>query len=131
MVDARPNVKAYQRDIPSLLQVIIGLVESSRCPLQDEKQTQALLHQIFLGAGLTVSREHRLSDADIPDFLIDGCIVEVKIKGQRSAMQRQLLRYSQHPGVRALVLASGKSIALPAQINGLPMHVASLSQGWL
>lgn len=114
-----------------LMTNIVKLVEMNRCPLNDEKTTQERLGEVFKAAGLNVQREHRLSGADIPDFMIDGIIVEVKIKGQRTAMLRQLLRYAEHADVHGIVLATSKSILLPDAIQGKPLRFASLSRAWL
>lgn len=110
---------------------IVKLVEESRCALHDEKQTQVQLENIFRAAGLNVSREHRLSNRDIPDFFIDGVVVEVKIKGQRTTISKQLERYLAHDEVLALVLATSRSMNLVDDFDGKPLRVASLSKGWL
>ena len=89
------------------------------------------LAKIFQDEGLETSREHRLSLNDIPDFVIEGVVVEVKNKGQRTAIYRQLQRYSTHPELKGIVLVTSKSILLPPSINGLPTRVASLSRAWL
>lgn len=110
---------------------IIQLVEQSRCSLQDEKRTQVDLAKVFAAGGIEASREHRLSAGDIPDFFVDGVVVEVKIKGQRTAIYRQIERYCGYPEVKGVVLVTCKSIHLPVAINGLPARVASLSKAWL
>lgn len=115
----------------ALMHQLIRLVESNRCPLNDEKATQERLAEVFKAAGLNAQREYRLSASDIPDFMIDGIIVEVKIKGQRVAMVRQLMRYAEYADVRGIILATSKSIALAETIDGVPARVASLSRAWL
>jgi len=115
----------------SLMANIVRLVEASRCVLHDEKQTQAQLETVFQSAGLNIKREHRLSSSDIPDFIIDGVVVEVKIKGQRTAFFRQLERYLAHDEVLGLVLATSRSVNIADNFRGKPVRVASLSKGWL
>lgn len=115
----------------SLIRQISGLVESTRCNLSDEKKTQAQLELAFVQAGFTVSREHRLSAQDIADFVIDGVAVEVKIKGQRQAIFRQLERYAAHDEVQSILLVTAVSMQLPDTINGKPARVASLGRAWL
>ena len=110
---------------------VVQLVERNRCSLQDEKRTQVDLAKVFAEDGLNASREHRLSTNDIPDFFVDGVVIEVKIKGQRTAIYRQIERYCMHPEVKGIVLVTSKSILLPPSINGLPARVASLSKAWL
>lgn len=122
-------------DVPTahdaLMVRLIRLIETHRCPLTDEKLTQAALETMFLDAGLDVKREHRLSKSDIPDFYIDGIVVEVKIKGARAAIGRQLQRYATHETVTGVLLATAVSVVLPSVINGKPARAASLGRAWL
>ena len=73
----------------------------------------------------------RLSDADIVDFMVGSIAVEVKIKGAKAEIYRQLERYAAHDNVTAILLVSSRSMHLPALINGKPTLVASLSRGWM
>lgn len=114
-----------------LMRRVADIVEQYRVDLSDEKKTQAELAMIFESQGLIADREHRLSAKDIPDFFIDGVVVEVKIKGQRASFSRQLDRYAHYEKVKGIVLVTGKSILLPRVINGKPLMVASLSRAWL
>lgn len=114
-----------------LMGQLVHFVESNRCPLNDEKKTQVQLESIFQEAGHPVTREHHLSEKDIPDFMIAGVAVEVKIKGQRMAIYRQLERYAAHDDVQGIVLVTSVCMSLPSTICGKPARVASLSRGWL
>ncbi len=94
-------------------------------------------------AGIPFEREHRLSAEDIPDFLIpcpraltQWIAVECKLKGpgggpRKIDIYRQIERYTRHPEVAAIILASNLSMGLPAEIRGKPVYAASLSKGWL
>lgn len=106
-------------------------LQRTRVPLHDEKATQAAIADALTSAGVAHEREVRLSDADIVDFMVGPVAIEVKIKGPRMDMFRQLERYAKHDQVRALVLATAKSIRLPDQINGKPAGVVSLGAAWL
>ena len=75
-----------------------------------------------------VQREGQLSPQDRPDFIVDvgdTCVaVEVKVKGSRNSVLRQLARYAAHDEVDAVVLASGKrtlAAAMPLMIHDKPL----------
>lgn len=79
-------------------------------------------------------REESLSRRDRPDFIVEFCglniAVEVKIKGARNAVLRQLGRYAEHDDIAAIVLASGKRTLLsgiPNVLHGKPVAVAMLA----
>lgn len=114
------------------LTTLTRLLQSNRFPLTDEKGTQSGIEAAFAAAGIAFEREVRLSPKDIVDFMVEGNIaVEVKIKGQARSIYRQLVRYSEHPAVEHILLATSVSMHLPPTIEGKPAKVASLSQGWL
>ncbi len=112
---------------------IIGLIESARLDLSDEKRLQADLAAVFTCAGIPFTREMVLSARDIPDFFIeDGTAIECKLRpAQKTAVYRQLQRYASHTEVTRIILATNLSMTLPATINGKPAYMASLSKGWL
>lgn len=75
-----------------------------------------------------VQREGHLSAEDRPDFIVDvgdTCIaLEVKVKGSRNAVLRQLARYAGHDEVAAVVLASGRrtlAAAMPVTLHDKPL----------
>ncbi|MDQ7981885.1 hypothetical protein QYH69_32195 [Paraburkholderia sp. SARCC-3016] len=110
---------------------IKDIIERHRLPLNDEKVTQAAIANALGLAGMKFEREVRLSDEDIVDFMIGRVAVEVKIKGAKAAIYRQLERYAEHERVASILLVTSRSMHLPALINGKPTLVASLSRGWL
>lgn len=74
-------------------------------------------------------REVQLGPEDRIDFMVGPVGVEVKTKGGISPLTRQLLRYSQHDRVGALVLVTTREsyrLQLPRDLNGKPLHVISL-----
>jgi hypothetical protein len=107
------------------------LLISHRLPLSDEKILQAEMASVFLGAGIAFDREVRLGDGDIVDFMVGGTAIEVKIKGARRAIYRQLERYARHERVAAILLATNVPMGLPALIGGKPAAVAELGRCWL
>lgn len=110
---------------------IVALVHTRRWPLASEKALQAKLADELAHAGIPAEREVDLGDGDIIDFMIGGIGLELKLKGQRRAIFRQCERYCGHDRVVTLVLATNAAMGLPATIAGKPVHVASLSRGWL
>lgn len=114
---------------------IARLLSQGRFDLSTETKCQADIETLLLAslpAGV-VSREHRLSPADRPDFLVfDSIVIEVKVKGAgRAAIERQLLRYAVHPQVTGLVLATGVAMSLPDRLYGKPLAVVSMGRAWL
>ncbi|MGJ5000554.1 hypothetical protein ACQR10_04470 [Bradyrhizobium sp. HKCCYLRH2060] len=123
---------------PDLASRIVTLLERAPLPLSDEKQLQAELHALLQREGFDASREIRLDAGDIVDFMIfdgdfvlSGLAIEVKIKGQRRAIYRQLERYCGHPRVAGIVLATNVAMALPETIKGKPARIAQLGRAWL
>jgi hypothetical protein len=75
-----------------------------------------------------LQREAILSPQDRPDFMVTvggtTVAVEVKVKGSRNAVLRQLGRYAAHDEVDAVLLASGRRVlaaTMPPSIHGKPL----------
>ncbi|MBM5458570.1 hypothetical protein H8F21_13455 [Pseudomonas sp. P66] len=106
-----------------------------RVETRDEKFAQTQMETLLTGSGFTVKREHRLSDADIPDFLISeggfSIVLEMKTRAKRMQIYRQLERYSKHEGFDGIVLLSGTAMQIPPMIGDKPALFASLGRGWL
>lgn len=116
----------------SVVHRLADLLRRHRIDLTDEKRAQADMERVFAAAGYEVAREHRLSGADIVDFMVNGgTAVEVKIGGSRMAIYRQLERYAAHDAVTDLLLVSNVPITLPKTINGKPAVVAQLGAAWI
>jgi hypothetical protein len=107
------------------------ILGSTRFSLQDEKVMQAEIEAAFKKAGMIYLREHRLSNESIPDFFIDGIAIEIKIKGSAMEIFRQLERYCEFPEVKALILVTNKSMALPNFIKGKPSYLLNPAKAWL
>ena len=114
------------------LQRIVLLIRKFRLPLHDEKQTQEAMLKAFEVSGINVRREFRFLNGDKIDFILDNGIgIEVKVKGQRMAMYRQLERYTASDHINGIILATAVKMDLPAEINNKPAIVASLTHGWI
>ncbi len=89
-----------------------------------EKKLQEGLADVFDRAGMQYAREYRLDSKSIVDFMFpDGLAVEIKIKGTRNAMIRQLHRYAGFEEVAAILLITTKAtfLTLPDEISGTPI----------
>lgn len=107
-------------------------IETRRFRVTDEAQLQADLAEAFGADGLEVTREHRLNDADRPDFFADGVAIEVKVQGSPAAIMRQLFRYAQHPTVERVLLVTPVvklAVMVPADMAGKPVAVVLVRRG--
>lgn len=111
---------------------IVSFLGSRRLPLSNEKALQiAIAHELECG-GIPAEREVRLNPADVIDFMCCGSVgIEVKIKGSRREIYRQLERYAGGDQVAELILATNVPMGLPKTINGKPVSYLNLSRAWL
>ena len=118
----------------STAESICAALQAGRFDLHDEKECQAQI-EAWLSArlpGVVISREHRLSAGDIPDFLIGAVLIEVKMNGARPAsIVRQLERYAAHGEVGEIILVTNRAVHMPARVGGKPVYVVSLGRAWL
>jgi hypothetical protein len=112
-----------------LSQAVIAALSAVRFRWTGEKDLQDGIESVLVGAGLEFRREHRLSGADVIDFLVGSTGVEVKIKGQAAAVLAQLTRYAEHESVTELVLVTGRLqlTRMPGMLNGKPLRVIPLT----
>lgn len=110
---------------------IVELVHSHRLPLHNEKATQAKLEEVLRAHGFDFEREARLSAEDIPDFMVGSLAVEVKLKGGKRDIYRQLCRYAEHERVARILLVTNAAMMLPPDINGRATYIANLGRAWL
>lgn len=91
----------------------------------DELQLHLGIETALKQAGFTPTPEVRLTTRDRIDFLIDRTGIEVKIKGSRDALHRQLLRYASSPLIDELLVVTTVRAhrGLPASIGGKPLDV--------
>ncbi len=108
------------------VETIRKVIRGHRWRLEDEKVLQGDIHVALVAAGLPVEREVRLSARDIIDFRIGTIGVEVKIKGSKRDIYRQVERYC-GLGLGGLVLATNVPLGMPDEIEGVPVHVVSLT----
>ena len=120
--------------IDRLLKSIVRALSNVRFHVTDEIELHSQLENA-LSDMLITSREYRLDAKNRIDFLVEdfdvAVGVEVKVKGTKKAIYRQLERYATFPTIDALVLVTAVAIGLPATINGKPLVVVSLGRAWL
>jgi hypothetical protein len=97
----------------------------------NEKQLQDGIECVFRLKQVEFEREFSLSAADRPDFMVGDIAVEVKIKGSRHDVLRQIFRYAEHVTVAGIVVVSTKAChrGLPEKLNGKPVVMVSLMEG--
>lgn len=95
----------------------------------DEAGLQAGIEQVLLTAGIEYQREHQIDAHNRFDFVVDGIVLEVKIKGSLPEAARQCYRYQRLPDVRGVMLLATPSWArtgwLPEQL-GTPLMMVKL-----
>lgn len=101
--------------------------------MTNEKRLQQQIEVKLKEAGIIYNREMVLDINNVPDFFFEntGLCVEVKIKGVKSAIYRQLVRYSTFKKVNEIILVTNKSMALPAFIEGKPANLFHLGKAWM
>jgi len=124
-----------QQQVLQALSRIANLLARLRLDITQEKRAQADLEQVLTTADIPFEREKRLSEKDIPDFLLNiegvGIVIELKTRAQRKSIYRQLERYAQHAEVDGLILFTGTPMGLPATINDKPARTVSMGAGWI
>jgi hypothetical protein len=89
-----------------------------------ERELQSAIACTFEKAGIVAQREVSLSAKDRPDFWVaPGLAIEVKMKGSRTEIARQLHRYAANPKVSGVMLVRSKLAleALPVHVCGKPL----------
>jgi len=113
------------------LRTITKLIQSRRFSLSDEKKLQGEIEEEFVSAGVGYRREVRLDDRNIIDFMIGPIGIEVKIKGARLNIFRQIERYAAFGDVEKLLLVTNVPMGMPELVKGKPIHVLNLAKAWL
>lgn len=106
-------------------------IKAIRLDLSTEKNAQGSLEKNLLSLGYDFQREYRLSESDIPDFMIGSICIELKIKGSAKEIYRQLERYAMHDQVEIIILMTNRSMGLPKTINGKYTHLINIGSAWL
>lgn len=97
--------------------------------LTNEKALQDEIAARLDDCGVAYHKEAKVSGGAI-DFLVGGIGVEVKIKGQRRAIYRQLEKYAEDENISHLILLTSIASPMPAEINGKPVTVLNIGGLW-
>ena len=110
---------------------IIKLLSNKKFILNDEKELQKSIENIFISNNVSYEREYVLDKKNRPDFFIDGIAIEIKIKGGAKAIYKQCERYCGFEKVSSLILVTGRSMGFPSDINGKDCYLINLGKAWL
>lgn len=110
---------------------IIRILQSRRFTLSDEKRLQAEIEEVLTDAGIKHVREYRLDAGSIIDFFISGTGIEVKRRGSKLEIWRQLERYAEFDEVETLILVTNVPMGCPSVVKGKPIYVVNLAKAWL
>lgn len=110
---------------------IISALRQHRFRLGDEKRLQTEIAACLSNANISFAREVRLDGKNRIDFLADRIGIEIKIKGGRMDIYRQLQRYAAFDGIGELILITNAAMGLPSEIGSKPIYYVSLGAGWL
>lgn len=114
-----------------MISEILKLLSSTRFDTSNEKLVQVAVEKLFTANGIKFSREKTISKGSIIDFLCGDTGIELKIKGNKNYIYKQLDRYSKFEEIHALILLTSKSMGLPEEINGKQLYVVNMSKAWL
>jgi len=126
------DIQEESADQATRVRKILNVLATYSFSLSDEKVLQGEISDVLNQEGITHRREVRLNEKDIIDFVFEGGIgMEVKIKGQKLAIYRQLRRYAAAEQINQLILLTSVSMGTPGVIEGKPTAVLSLSRAHL
>jgi hypothetical protein len=113
---------------------LLDLLTTYRYLIGSETGLQRGLERVLTDHAIEFVREHNLgADYGRIDFYLpqDKYGIELKVKGSRSEVLRQLHRYAQSPDISALILITGRArlAFAPITICDKPVLAASLWEG--
>jgi protein gp37 len=107
---------------------VLDALSSAHFRFASEDELQLALATALGQAGLDVEREVRLDAQSRIDLQIGRVGIEVKVAGKPDSVLRQLKRYAESGRFDALVLVTSRvRHALPAAIDGVPLHIVQLA----
>lgn len=102
-----------------------------RFTLATEKDVQAEIAQVLHATVPEHRREVILDDKNTIDFMVGTIGIEVKIKGNKSAIFKQLQRYAEFDEITELIFVTSKTVGIPPTINNKSIYVVNMSKAWL
>ena len=110
---------------------ILTLLKKQRFQLHNEKALQTDIERVLIENHIYHSREYRLSNDSIIDFIAGNTGIEVKISSSGKMIYRQVKRYLEFAEVHNLLLVTNKAIKLPNTINNKSVLILNISIAWL
>lgn len=110
---------------------LIHIIRKQRFSIANEKSTQQEIALFFTNNSIEFNREIRLDEKNIIDFMIGSTGIEVKIKGSKKDIYKQICRYAEFDIIKQLVLLTTVSMNLPSVINNKPITIINFSRAWL
>lgn len=113
----------------AVVEYLARTLERYRYTFGSERELHAGIARVLAETGFGYEWEARMSATDRADFFLPSCgvVIEVKVKGSSSSVQRQLERYASLAAVRGIVLATSRMChPVPARILGKPIARAVL-----
>ena len=114
-----------------MIDEIAKLLSRHRFLIGSETTVQNQVANVFDEAGIIYEREHRLDRKNRIDFLAGSTGIEVKIKGAKRGIYRQIKRYCDFDQISEIILLTGVAVGMPKQINSRPIRVVSLGAAWI
>jgi hypothetical protein len=110
---------------------IAAMLSRKRFTLATEKDVQAEIEAVLKSTVPEYRREVELNGKNEIDFMVGTVGIEVKIKGAKAAIYKQLERYAAFDEVTELIFVTSKSVGIPATINNKSIYVVNMSKAWL
>jgi hypothetical protein len=116
---------------PMTAQEIAAMLSRKRFTLATEKDVQAEIEAVLKSSVPEYRREVELDKKNEIDFMVGTVGIEVKIKGAKSAIYKQLERYAALDEITELIFVTSKTVGIPATINNKSVYVVNMSKAWL
>lgn len=113
------------------LEDLIAAIRGFRIRTSTEEQAQADVEAVLTRRGIPFEAQKVLSPRDRIDVFCGGVAVEIKVKGSRPTILRQLERYAALPQVTGVLLVSGIAWPFQGEIGGKPFRAVQIGAGWL
>lgn len=119
-------------EVTSTAARVRDVLRRSRIPLSSEAEAQQGVEAALSAAGIAHEAQKAISPRDRVDVVCGGLAIEIKVKGSRPAILRQLERYAAHPDVSGVMLVTGTAWPfLSGEVGGKPFWAVRLGEGWL
>ena len=115
-----------------MLESVLDALKELRSPFAlYENDIHQMVADRLSEAGLPFVHEAKLAPGCRIDFLAADIGIEIKKgKPDAKALARQLMRYAQSEQVAALIVLSQRTVALPSETAGKPVHGIVLNHLW-